>query len=80
MSAPVIADVRVAAAHDGVAELVVILRHGNGGTAEVSLDEVGADALLRACNATTAEELKGASWEKVREALGVSWNRYDNDT
>jgi len=80
MSAAVIADVRVAAAHDGVAELVVTLLHGNGGTSEVILDEIAAGALLRACNATTAEALTGTTWERVREALGVSWNRYNNET
>jgi hypothetical protein len=72
----VISDVRVAAAHDGVAELVVTLRHGNGGISEVNLDQLAAAALFRACHASTTEELMGHGWEKVREALGVSWNRF----
>lgn len=67
---------RVAAAHDGVAELVVVLRHRGGGLSEVSLDEMAAAALMRACQATSPEELTGASWERVRDALAVSWNRY----
>ena len=73
-----IVDARVAAAHDGVAELVVVLRHGNGGTSQVALDELGAAALFRSCEAATVDELMGASWEKVREALAVSWNRYNH--
>jgi hypothetical protein len=76
MSAAVICDVRVAAAHDGVAELVVTLRHGNGGTSVVSLDQRAAAALYCACNASRADDLMGASWEHVREALAVSWNRF----
>lgn len=78
MSAAVICEVRVAAAHDGVAEMVVTLRHPNGGTSRVSLDERAAAALFRACNAATLDELTGASWEQVREALQVSWNRYNH--
>jgi hypothetical protein len=76
MSAAVICDVRVAAAHDGVAELVVTLRHGNGGTSVVSLDQRAATALYCAYNASRADDLMGASWEHVREALAVSWNRF----
>jgi hypothetical protein len=76
VSAAVISHVGVAAAHDGTAELVVTLRHGNGGTSQVTLDEIAADALLRACDARTADDLIGQGWEKVRDALAVSWNRF----
>lgn len=72
----VICDVRVAAAHEGVAELVVTLKHVNEGLSEVALDELSVDALMRSCGANTADELIGHSWSKVREALGASWNRY----
>ena len=72
----IISDVRIAAAHDGVAELVVQLRHANGGTSEVALDEVATDALLSACEAQAPAQLLGHSWQKVRDALSVSWNRY----
>ena len=71
-----IVDARVAAAHEGVAELVVVLRHGNGGKSEVALDQLAAAALMEACNADEPAELAGHSWERVRDALGVSWNRY----
>lgn len=80
MSAAVISDVRVAAAHDGVAELVVTLRYDNGGESDVTLDEVGAAALLEACGSTATEELIGHGWEKVQHALAVSWNRYTQNT
>ncbi len=76
MAEAVIDDVRVAAAHDGLAELVVTLRHGNGGRSEVVLDEAGAAALLRACGGNGPDELIGQGWEKVREALTASWNRF----
>jgi hypothetical protein len=33
-------------------------------------------ALLESCNAETIEEIKGEPWEKVRDALQVSFNRY----
>ncbi|MAT84757.1 MAG: hypothetical protein CMQ43_10515 [Gammaproteobacteria bacterium] len=76
MAGAVISHVRVAAAHDGVAEMVVTLRHANGGLSDVTLDETGAAALFEACGSSTAEELIGHGWEKVQHALAVSWNRY----
>lgn len=75
MTGAVIASVRVGAAHEGVAELVVTLRHVNGGLSEVALDEVAAAALLAACKVTRPEELTGHGWERVRDALSASWNR-----
>ncbi|MEM7000084.1 MAG: hypothetical protein AAF529_04815 [Pseudomonadota bacterium] len=80
MQQAVIAAVRVAAAHEGLAELVVTLRHSNGGTSEVALDQVATDSLLKACQATHPEELNGQSWETVRDALSVSWNRYNPES
>lgn len=55
MSGAVICDARVVAAHDGVAELVVTLRHDNGGRSQITLDETAAAALLQACNAAGPE-------------------------
>ncbi len=77
MTETVISEARVAAAHEGVAELVVTLTHENGGRSEVALDELAANALLAACNAEHPEALIGAPWQKVRDALGVSWNRFN---
>ena len=79
MQEAVIGAVRVAAAHEGVAELVVTIRHSNGGTSEVALDRLAADALLQACDAIRPAQLTGHSWSKVREAMAVSWNRFTND-
>ena len=75
MSTALIAATRVGAAHDGTAELVVTLRHAGGGESEVRLDEPAAAALLEACGAAGPEELAGFGWERVRDALRVSWNR-----
>lgn len=75
MNAAVIAATRLGAAHDGVAELVVTLRHAGGAESEVRLDEPAAAALLDACGAAGPEELAGVGWEQVRDALCTSWNR-----
>ncbi len=72
----VISHVRVTAGHDGAAELVVTLRHGNGGLSDVTLDAPGAAALFEACGTRSPDELLGHGWDKIREALSVSWNRY----
>jgi hypothetical protein len=41
----------------------------------VTFDQIAADALMQACRAQTADELIGHGWDKVRDALAVSWNR-----
>jgi hypothetical protein len=66
----------VAAAHEGIAELVVSIEYENGGTAEVALDQMATSALMDSCNASSIEDVKGQSWDKVRDALQVSYNRY----
>ena len=76
MSLAVIRNVRVAAAHDGDAELMVTLEYENGGTSLVALDEFAARTLLESCAATSPEGLIGAGWEKVRDALVASSQRY----
>ena len=76
MREAVIDSVRVAAAHDGVAEMIVTLRHENGGTSEVALDQLATDALLKSCDVREPADLTGQSWLKVRDAMSVSWNRY----
>lgn len=67
---------RLAAAHEGIAELIVEIRYPNGGVSEVPLDQHASEALMQACAAETADELVGHGWEKVRDALQVSYNRY----
>ena len=76
MEPAIIRDVRVAAAHDGIAELVVSIEYENGGTTEVALDQMATSALMDSCNASSIEDVKGQSWDKVRDALQVSYNRY----
>lgn len=78
MTGTVISGVRIAAGHDGAAELIVTLRHGNGGLSDVTLDELGAAALFEACGGRTPDDLIGHGWEKVQHALAVSWNRFAN--
>ncbi|MBM4206023.1 MAG: hypothetical protein FJ194_18060 [Gammaproteobacteria bacterium] len=76
MSVAAISAIRIAAAHDGEAELVVTLRHGNGSTSDVILGHVAASELLRSCDTTNPDELLGVGFEKVRDAMLVSSNRY----
>lgn len=76
MGAAIISEVRVAAAHEGIAELVVTIEYENGGTTKVSLDQMATSALMDSCNASSIEDIKGQSWDKVRDALQVSYNRY----
>ena len=76
MGAAIISDVRVAAAHEGIAELVVSIEYENGGTTEVALDQMATSALMDSCGASSIEDVKGQSWDKVRDALQVSYNRY----
>jgi hypothetical protein len=73
-----IVGVRVAAAHDGEAELIVTVGYENGGTSEIALDQMASASLMESCGAQTIEELEGQSWKKVREALLTSYNRFQN--
>jgi len=73
----VIERARVAAAHEGDAELVVGIRYNNGGCSDVVLDAVAAAHLLDSCEATTLEQLAGHSWQKVQQALSASYNRFN---
>ena len=76
MTGAVIKSARVAAAHDGDAELIVNISYENGGTSEVALDQVASTALMESCQVTNLDDLEGHSWEKIREALQVSYNRF----
>jgi hypothetical protein len=70
-----IKEARVAAAHEGIAEMVVTIEYDNGGKTDVALGHCAVDALLTSANAKTLEDLVGTSWEQVRNALSVSFNR-----
>ena len=76
MSAAVIQTVEIAAAHDGVAELIVTLRFDNGGTSLVTLDEYATSHLLDSHGTDDPQQLIGAGWEGVRDALAAASARY----
>lgn len=76
MSGAVISEVRIAAAHDGDAELIVVLTFANGGKSLVTLDEYATRSLMASANADHADQLIGLGWDKVRDALIASSNRF----
>ena len=76
MASAKISEVRLGAAHDGDAELVVTLRFANGGQSLVSLDEFAVRSLLASAGAQTADQLIGVGWDKVRDALIASSSRF----
>lgn len=71
-----ITKVRLAAAHEGTAELVVTVGYDSGGQADVALDRYASDALLHLCDAANLEQLIGQDWQHVRDALSQSYNRF----
>lgn len=74
--AATITAVRIAAAHDGVAELIVTIDFAGAGRTEVALNEESSAALMTDCGAAVLDDLKGQSWQRVRDALAVSYNRF----
>ena len=76
MTVAVISHIRLGAAHDGAAEMVLTLTYENGGETLVALDAHAAEHLMSACAARDAEDLMGQGWEKVRDALEASSNRF----
>ena len=72
--AAVISRVRIAAAHEGVAELVISLEFSNGGQSEVPLDRNAGERLLRSCGVDQIDGLVGQSWEHLRDALYGAYN------
>jgi len=68
--------VRLAAAHDGEAELVINIAFSNGAVSEIALDSAASSALFDRCGADEVDDLIGHSWEKVKDALQVSYNRF----
>ena len=59
----------VTAGHDGSAELVVRVRHPNGGEDTVTLDAVQAERLLDRCGAQAPSALVGQSWQHLMFVL-----------
>jgi hypothetical protein len=68
----VIVGAEIVAGHDGSAELVVRLRHGNGTEAPIVLDEATGLKLMAACGASQLDDLKGQSWRKILEGSQCS--------
>ncbi len=73
----IITDVRLAAAHEGVAEIVVSLTFDNGGRSEVALDQAAGARLMENCGASEVQDLIGCGWEQVRDALTHAFNDVD---
>ena len=72
--AAVISKVRIAAAHEGIAELIVSLEFSNGGHSDVPLDQNAGARLLRSCGVDEIDELIGQSWVHVRDAISGAYN------
>ena len=71
----VIKSVRVAAAHEGIAELIETLQYQNGGVTDMVLDRHAVHYLFEACETSSPEDLIGQSWTLVKEAIEVSYRR-----
>lgn len=75
--AAVITKVRIAAAHEGIAELIVSLEFSNGGHSDVPLDLEAGARLMRSCGVDEVDELIGQSWVHVRDAISGAYNGAD---
>ena len=65
----VVVAAEIVAGHDGAAEMLVRLRHGNGALGALTLDpETGFD-LLRAAGASSLAELIGRPWAHLIKGL-----------
>jgi hypothetical protein len=65
----VVEGVEIVAGHDGAAELMVRLRHGNGAISAVALDPATGFDLLRAAGAASLDALLGLSWREITRGL-----------
>ena len=79
MSDACIQKVRIAAAHDGAAELIVSIVYGNGAVSEIALDGHAAALLMENCGAHDPEDLVGQPWTTVKQALSGAYNRYNKN-
>jgi hypothetical protein len=59
----------IVAGHDGAAELLVRLRHGNGVSSALTLDPDTGFDLLRAAGAASLDGLIGQSWRDLTRGL-----------
>ena len=65
----VIVGAEIVAGHDGSAEMIVRLRHGNGAVAPVTLDADVGFALMSRCGVASVADLAGHSWRNILEGL-----------
>jgi hypothetical protein len=65
----VVEGAEIVAGHDGAAELLVRLRHGNGAQSAMSLDAETAFDLMRAAGATSLDGLVGQPWRDLIKGL-----------
>jgi len=70
--APAIEGARVAPGHDGQAELVITLRHGNGALDHLTLDAAAAERLLSRCGIDDIAALAGQDWRHLMHVLEPS--------
>jgi hypothetical protein len=66
---PVVEAATVCPGHDGRAELVVALRHPNGATSTISLDEDALGELLASGVVTSLDDLPGRRWADLTTTI-----------
>ena len=65
----VVEGAEIVAGHDGAAELLVRLRHGNGAVSAASLDAGTAFDLMRGAGAASLDGLVGRPWRQITRGL-----------
>ena len=65
----VVTGAEIVAGHDGAAELLVRLRHGNGAASHVTLDAGTGFDLLRAAGVASLSGLVGQPWRQLIKDL-----------
>ena len=65
----VVEGAEIVAGHDGAAELLVRLRHGNGVLSALTLDPGTGFDLLRAAGAASLDGLVGRAWRDITRGL-----------
>tara|TARA_B100001093_G_C26246871_1_gene766857 strand:- start:339 stop:563 length:225 start_codon:yes stop_codon:yes gene_type:complete len=68
-------DAEIAASHDGAAEVLLTIKHENGGLTRVPLDYFAVSKLMESCQADSIEGIIGTNWDKVRDAIQASHNQ-----
>ena len=68
-------DLKIAASHEGTAEVLLTIKHDNGGVTQVPLDYFAITSLMESCQVESIEGIIGTEWDKVRDAIDSSHNR-----